>query len=174
MSDVIFDGLCWFLVWLLGTAAYHKLRSPGHYLELMMAFVPGLRGGKLLVGLVVSAELCLVVLLLVPATRETGLFGSALLLLAYAGLIAVRLARGNSNIRCGCAGLTSELNISKALVLRNIVCAMLAMIGLSVPVTVPSGLSAAGLSVYVAAFLVTLYLCSDQLAGNAQQMAGEV
>ena len=103
-----------------------------------------------------------------------GLVVSVMLLLTYAALIAVQLARGKTDVRCGCAGLDSTMTISKPIVLRNVICAVLAVLCLSPSGAAPTSFAGVGLSIYVALFLIILYLCSDQLANNAQRMAGEV
>lgn len=174
MPDAIVIGLGWFLAWLFATAAYHKTRSSVDYFELMRAYVPGLRGGRALVWLVASVELGVAILLVMPAWQKAGLLGSVVLLLTYAALIAVQLARGKTDVRCGCAGLDSTMAISKPIVLRNVICAVLAVICLSPSGAAPTSFAGVSLSIYVALFLIILYLCSDQLASNAQQMAGEV
>ena len=173
MPEMISSGVALFLAWLMAMAASHKLRAPDYYRDLLEAYVPGQLVGRTAVWGIAMAELLLAAALLVPATREIGLLASAAALLAYAGLMAWQIKRGIEDLACGCAGPASTLSVSPALVLRNGLCAALAFIVLVSPVSTASGLAAHSITVGVAGFLILLYLCSDQLIANAQQMAGE-
>jgi hypothetical protein len=75
---------------------------------------------------------------------------------------------------CGCAGPDSALAVSPALVVRNLVCAALALLALLPSAIISAGMLDFGLSLSCAIFLSLLYLCSDQIIANAQYMAGEV
>lgn len=169
MPDAVVIGLAWFLAWLFVVAGSHKLRSPHYYAEVVQAQIPGLPGGMALVWLIAAAELGTAAALVVPATRVTGLLGSTALLLAYTGLLIWQLASGRTNLRCGCSGPASSLTISKELVLRNSCCVVLAATALVPAVRMPNTEFGAGLSIYVATFLIILYLTSEQLIANAQQ-----
>jgi len=111
---------------------------------------------------------------LIPQTRTYGLAGSAGLLLAYAAMMAWQVWRGHADMDCGCSGPASDLSVSGALVVRNLICACLAILSLSALTGVAVGVIGLVLSVIMASFIITFYLCSDQLIANAQQMAGEV
>ena len=71
--------------------------------------------------------------------------------------------------------LPPQLLVEKDHALRSMqtVHLSLAFIVLVSPVSTASGLAAHSITVGVAGFLILLYLCSDQLIANAQQMAGE-
>jgi hypothetical protein len=75
------------------------------------------------------AEILAAVLLLWPAARAAGALLACVLLLTFAGAIAVNLLRGRYDIDCGCGGLGSVQTISWWLVLRNGVLALLALAG---------------------------------------------
>ena len=173
LPELISTGVAWFLAWLFAWAALHKFRAPGYYTRLIHAHVPRLPATSLLVWLVAALELAVAVAVLVPDWREAGLLAGAALLLAYAGLMAIQLARGVTDMQCGCAGPASTVSISVSLVLRNLVCAALGILALAPVGGAAAGLTGAMVSAFVAAFAVVVYLCSEQLISNAQQMAGD-
>jgi hypothetical protein len=174
LPDLITVGLAWFFVWLFGVAAVHKLRSPGFYQSLLGSWFPGTPGIKLAGYGAAAAELLVVVALLMPQTRPVGLLASAVLLLAYAVVMGLQLSRGRRGVKCGCAGPASSITISAPLLLRNLVCASLALVALLPAREISAGAAGLGLSLSVAGFLVAGYLNSEQLIANAQRLSGEV
>jgi hypothetical protein len=174
LPELISTGVAWFLAWLFGWAALHKFRAPAYYMRLIQAHVPQLPGGSLLVWVVAALELAIALALVVPLWRTAGLQAGAALLVAYAALMSVQLARGVTDMQCGCAGPASSVSISVALVVRNLVCAALALLALAPLAGVPVGPPGTMLSAFVAGFAVLVYLCSEQLISNAQQMAGDL
>ena len=167
-------GLAWFLVWLFGQAAWHKFGAADFYLQLMRRYLGPIPGGRLAVWTVAAVEGLTALALLLPQTRAAGLLAAAGLLLAYAGLMALQLWRGRADMQCGCAGPDSQLGISWALVLRNAVCAALALLPLGTAAgAVPTSWGGLGVAVFVAVFAVLIYLTCEQIVSNAQWMAGE-
>jgi hypothetical protein len=166
-------GIAWFLLWIFAQAAFHKITAPVYYQQLMQRYVPGLPGGRLLVALVAMVETGIALSLLVSQWRETGLVAAATLLLAYATLMASEILRGRAGMQCGCAGPDSQLGISWALVVRNSICAALAVLALSASTLVEVSWLGVGLSGFVAMFMALVYLTSEQIISNAQWMAGE-
>ena len=69
------------------------------------------------------AELALAVGLLVPATRSLAAAGALVLLLAFTVAIGVNVARGRTDIDCGCFRSSLKQNLSWWLVVRNLVLA---------------------------------------------------
>jgi hypothetical protein len=174
MPDLISSGLALFFAWLFAVAGVHKLRSPGYYVDLMSSYLPSTSSSSaLLIRFVAAIELSIAALLLLPQSRVVGLLGCALLLSIYAFVMVLQIRRGMSDMACGCAGPASTLTVSPALVVRNVLCAALALFALGGTATVAAGLTGYGLSAFIASFMIILYLCSDQLIANAQQMAGE-
>lgn len=173
VPDLIADGVAWFLAWLFGTAALHKARNIEHYRRLMGKYLNGSPVGPVFVWLVASVELSVALTMLLPQTRWTGLAGTALLLIAYASLMGVQLARGRADMKCGCAGPASDTTISPALMLRNLACAALALVAMTPNISVDAGVAGVGLALFVATFAALTYLGSEQLIANAQHMAGE-
>lgn len=173
MSQVIAIGLSLFLVWLFVTAGVHKFQARDYYRELMSSYFESLKVSRSMVAVVGCAELFVAVLLLLPQSRSTGLLLAALILSFYAAMMAVQIKRGRDDIACGCAGPASMLTVSPALVVRNLLCAVLATVAVFLPELSSSALSAYTLAGGIAALMVVLYVCSDQLIANAQMMAGD-
>jgi hypothetical protein len=174
LPELISTGVAWFLAWLFGWAALHKFRAPAYYGRLIRAHLPQLPAVAPLVRVVAVLELAIALALVVPLWRTAGLQAGAALLVSYAALMALQLARGVTDMQCGCAGPASTVSISVALVVRNLVCAALALLALTPLAGVPVGAAGTMLSAFVAAFAVVIYLCSEQLISNAQQMAGDL
>jgi hypothetical protein len=173
VSQVIAIGLSLFLVWLFVTAGVHKFQAREYYRELMSSYFESLAVSRSMVAAVGSAELLVAALLVLPQSRSAGLLLAALILSFYAAMMAVQIKRGRDDIACGCAGPASMLTVSPALVLRNLLCAVLAVIAGLLPELSSPVLSAYSLAGGIAAFMVVLYICSDQLIANAQMMAGD-
>jgi len=166
-------GIAWFLVWLFAQAAFHKISAPGYYQELVHRYIPAVEASRLWVALIASLETGIALCLVVPQWRVLGLVAAAALLLAYGALMASEILRGGAGAQCGCAGPDSSLGTSWGLVLRNGVCALLALSGLAgVDAAEVSwmGLTLAG---FVALFAALVYLTAEQIISNAQWMAGE-
>lgn len=172
MPAIISDGVTWFLVCLFVQAAWHKLGAPQFYRRLMIAYV-GRAGGGIVVWLVALLEGYIALSLLLPESRAAGLAAAAGLLLAYGGLMAGQILRGESGMQCGCAGPDSQLGVSWALVIRNGVCAGLALLAMTAGGTVNAGWIGLLISLLVALFALLVYETCEQLISNAQWMAGE-
>jgi uncharacterized membrane protein len=173
LPALIAVGLAWFLAWLFGQAAYHKLSSPQYYQPLVKRYLPVAPASNLPVLAVGALEGCLALALLLPASRTPALAVAAGLLLVYAGLMARQVARGGAHMACGCAGPDSALQVSWALVSRNGVCCALALLAMSSAGDASSGWTDMGLSLFVAVFAALVYLTCEQIISNAQWMAGE-
>lgn len=173
VPDLVATGVAWFLAWLLGSAAFHKARNIEQYQRLMGKYLNDSAVGSVFVWLVAAVELCMTLAMLLPQTRWAGLAAAALLLIAYAGMMGVQLAKGRADMKCGCAGPASDTTISPTLVLRNLACAALALVAMSPTISVDSSAAGTGLALFVATFAALTYLGSEQLIANAQQMAGE-
>jgi hypothetical protein len=93
--------------------------------------------------------------------------GLALMAL-FTAAIAINVARGRTDIECGCGGATGQ-KLSWALVTRNIILCGLLAVGLTAPNT---SWDAATLVTIIGAtaFLVTLYFAAGQLLANAQAL----
>lgn len=172
LPAIISDGLAWFLVCLFVQAALHKLAAPAYYRRLMTRYV-GRVGGGMAVWLVALLEVGIALSLLLPQSRAAGLAAAAGLLLVYGGLMASQLLRGETAMQCGCAGPDSQLGISWGLVIRNGVCAGLALLAITSGGAASAGWIGLVVSLCVALFALLVYETSEQLISNAQWMAGE-
>jgi len=170
MPDVISSGVAFFLAWLFGLAAVHKLRDRQFYAALIGRYLPAGLARPSMVLVVALLEGGTALALLPVVTRGIALALAMLLLLAYAGLMFLQWVRGKADMRCGCAGPASELTVSPALVARNVTCACLALAAVFPVATIAPGWLGAALSLMIAAFLAVGYLCVEQLIGNAQRM----
>lgn len=174
LPSVIGNGFALFFAWLFALAAIQKLRAPDYYRNLMSTYIPALPPGRIMLLPLAFGELTLAVLLLIPQLRVYGLVGSAGLLLAYAAMMAWQIRDGRAGMDCGCSGPASVLAVSPALVVRNLLCAGLALLAMSAPIGAVVGAVGLILSAVISLFMITFYLCSDQVIANAQQMAGDV
>lgn len=102
-------------------AATHKVMEYARHVgivadyQIMPAwFVP------LLAPLIIVLEFAAAILVLLPATRSTGLILAAGLLLAYLFSIGLNLQRGRTSIDCGCGWGSQEHPISGWLLIRNL------------------------------------------------------
>jgi hypothetical protein len=168
---MIGNGLAWFLAWLFARAALHKALAPGYYHMIMSRYAAA--AGSALVWPLVVLEVTIVLGLLLPRWRFTGLGFAAALLLFYAGLMALQILRGRADMQCGCSGAGSPLQVSWALVARNGLCAALAVLAMSSPGAILSGWLATLASAAIAVLAVVAYLVCEAVISNAQWMAGE-
>jgi hypothetical protein len=173
MPAPVATGVALFLCWLFAAAAVHKLRSPDYYSRLVSAYLPAPGIARLAVPVIALGELCVALALLVPASRSAGFAAATAVLTGYALSMTWQYLRGRADLACGCSGPASTLTVGPALILRNLVCAGLAG-ALVFAGKGPLGLMGLALGVFLALFMVFVYLCTDQIIANAQAMAGDV
>lgn len=158
------------LALLLLSAAWHKLRAQALFRATLAEYrlLPAALVRPAALGLTgLELGLGLAVLL---AGGAAALAGAAALLALYAGAMAVNIARGRSDIDCGCTGPAARQPLSAWLVARNGVVAGLALAaaGGAAPralvwldwLTVALAVAAASL----------LYLAANRLIANAPQL----
>jgi Methylamine utilisation protein MauE len=151
---------------LFASAALHKLRDLGAFAEAFRAYEvvpPALTRAAILVPLL---ELTVGVGLLAGGSRNGAASAGAALLLGYAGMIAINLARGRHELSCGCGGPNDKRPIAAWMVGRNLVLAVL--LALTLLPWAPRALGAAdaltiGGGTAVAALL---YMSVDELLGR--------
>ena len=176
MAELVSQSLALFLSWLFARAAWHKLRHSRYYSQLLQSWWSPRPLARLLVWPVAAMEASLVLALLLPVTRNMALILSAALLLCYAAVMAWQLLHGRGDLKCGCAGPARDTTISAALVWRNLICALAAMLAVNPLSSVPAlvlNVSHISLSIGLAVFTCLLYLCCEQLLDNAQHFALE-
>ena len=114
------------VLWL--TAAAHKLRAFDAFSGVLADYrLLSVRATGICAAAVIGAELCLGIGLLMPTGRNFTLAGSALVLVLYAGAIAVNLVRGRRFIDCGCSGFARQQPLGAWLVARNLLLALVAV-----------------------------------------------
>lgn len=173
MPAPVTTGVALFLSWVFGAAGIHKLQSPAYYSRLVSAYLPSPGLARFALPAIALGELCVALALLFPTSRSLGLAAAAAVLAGYALSMAWQYMRGRADLECGCSGPASNVTVGPGLILRNLVCAGLAG-SLVFSGHAPLGVMGMVLAVFLALFLVFVYLCSDQIIANAQAMAGDV
>jgi len=142
-------------------AATHKLRDPARFRATLAAYrlVPAAMAPA-----VVAAELGVAAALVVPGVRVPALAAAAALLAVYAGAVAVNLARGRTDLDCGCAGPAARRPIDGTLVVRNGVVAAAALAGMLPVAARPVGAVDVLTIVGATAALAALWSAADRLA----------
>lgn len=153
-------------------AATHKLRG-------VTAFRAALADYALLprrwlapaAALLIAAELSVAAGLWLRGAGIAAAAAAAGLLTIYTGAIAVNLRRGRRDIDCGCAGVAGQQPLSAALVVRNLVLAVVAL--LCMLPTAPRDLTwVDGLTIGAGVgTLALLYAAVDGLLAQAPQLA---
>ena len=114
---------------LLASAAWHKLRDVG-------AFRAAVENYRLLpavwvvpfAAFLIAAESGLAVALWLPGVSGAAALGCAALLGLYAAAMVVTLRRGRQDVDCGCAGPAHRQSVRPALVARNGVLILAALV----------------------------------------------
>ena len=175
LPEIVAVALTGFVAWVFAVAGLHKLRQPAQFSELAAQYLPAFLRPlwrDTLVYPVGILEIAIAAALLPPQTRAFVAIAAAFMLAAYALMMAWQLVLGRRDLRCGCAGPASDVLVSPTLVVRNLLIAVLALL-LALPLG-PMALSGAGilLALFMALFMIGLYLGAEQLISNGQHMAG--
>lgn len=157
---------------LFASAGAHKLRDLTRFDEIFSAYgltpeITRVRISRLVPILEISVAAGLVIKVSRP---YAGAFG-ILMLSGYAAAIAVNLRRGHRDLACGCGGPDERRPIAAWMVWRNIVIA-LAVAVVFAPwadrhLSITDGITI----VFGLLTIALVYLCVDQLLGNAQRTA---
>ena len=128
-DPVLTVALGWPLAVLFGASARHKLRAFHPFTAVMWNYglLPLAAIRPVAVALIVT-EAMLAVAFLVPASVPAAGWAAALLMLLYAFAIGVNLLRGRYDMSCGCDGGGREQPLRPALLVRNAVIALAALI----------------------------------------------
>ena len=168
LTSLLAAALTVFVSLIFARAAWHKL---GEFTE-FTGFVADYKlVPERLVGpvsfAIVGAECASVTLQLVPNGRPFGLGIAVLMLLAYAGAMAINIRRGRASIECGCGGAVQPLAWS--LVIRNGLLAALGLAALALPLGPMNASDAvaaivSGFAVWVAFLLIEQILSNASIA----------
>ena len=167
MITVLSTSVCWLLAGVFGLAAHHKLEQGARFRAALAAYdvVPDRLLG-VAAPLVISLELATAagLLILLPAA----LAAAAVLLTAYAAIIAWHLSQGRRLLDCGCGDRPTP--ISWAMVWRNVLLAGAAL--LAAPST-RMGLepTTLALALLTTVTVLLIYLAADQLIANQSRIA---
>lgn len=153
------------LALLFASAAVHKLQDLATFSASFRAYRV-LPWAGLLGRLVPLAEGLIAAALLLPATRSAGALAAVALLLAYALALSVNLARGRTDLSCGCGGVNERRPIAAWMVWRNLALALLGALLLLAPAERP--LAAVDFLTVGAGIVVAtlLYMSLERLLGE--------
>jgi hypothetical protein len=168
---ILSDASALFLLWLFGSAALNKLKTDNrlYYQTVLSGYgIDHVLLAKLLPASIGLLELALGLLMVIPASRGYAAIAAIALLAGYATAFSVQLLQGKAGIDCGCAGPAGDIKLSGHLLVRNLLLMALA-IGCLLPAQ-GLGLGYWSLVSLSALLLVLLYLCTEQLLGNAQKL----
>lgn len=145
---------------LLAAAATHKLRDLSHFRATLVEYdilPPAVTAGTAVAIATLEAALAAMLAagVAVPATAAC----VCALMLAYAGAISANVARGRTDLDCGCMGPAARVPVSPALAIRNLVLAAAAVLLL-----VPGSARAAHWIDVASALVATLALAASWLA----------
>ena len=155
--------ICWLLVGVFAIAAHHKVTQRARFAAVLQAYelTPPAAAGAI-ATLIAAAEIATIGgLIFQPAI---GLILAASLLAIYATAMAINLARGRSEIDCGCGDAPTHL--SAALLWRNGVLVGLAVLALTPGTTAPASTATTLAGVALAVIPVLIYLGAEQLIAN--------
>jgi hypothetical protein len=157
---------------LFASAAAHKLRDLARFDEIFSAYgmIPASPRVRISWAVPVS-EIAVAAGLASNVTRPYAAVLGILLLLAYATAIAVNLRRGRRDLACGCGGPDERRPIAAWMVWRNLLIALAVATAFAPwtdrPLTMTDGVTI----VFGLLTVALIYLCADQLFGNAQRTA---
>ena len=157
---------------LFASAAAHKLRDLARFDEIFSAYgmIPALSGVRISWAVPV-AEIAVAAGLASSVTRPYAAALGILLLLAYAAAIAVNVTTRAPRSSCGCGGPDERRPIAAWMVWRNMLIALAVATAFAPwtdrPLTMTDGITI----VFGLLTVALIYLCADQLLGNAQRTA---
>ena len=157
---------------LFASAAVHKLRDLRRFDEIFTAYglIPAITGVRISWA-VPLLEMSVAAGLAVKASRPYAGALGIVMLTGYAAAIAVNLRRGHRDLACGCGGPDERRTIAAWMVWRNGLLALVAA-AIFAPWTARNLSLTDGITVAFGVLTVALvYLCIDQLFGNAQRTA---
>ncbi|HSP97099.1 MAG TPA: MauE/DoxX family redox-associated membrane protein [Candidatus Dormibacteraeota bacterium] len=157
---------------LLGSAAWHKLRDVGAFRAAVESYrlLPPVWAVPFAASLI-AAESGLAIALWLPRLGGGAALGCAALLGLYATAMAITLRRGRRDVDCGCAGPAHRQSVRPALVVRNGVLIIAALLA-ALPARARSLTWVDVLTALLApAAAACLYLAIDGLLANGPRLA---
>jgi hypothetical protein len=157
---------------LFASAAVHKLRDMRRFDEIFTAYglIPAITGVRIS-WMVPLLEITVAAGLAVKVSRPYAGALGIVMLTGYAAAIAVNLRRGHRDLACGCGGPDERRTIAAWMVWRNLLAASAAA-AVFAPWTARQLSLTDGITIAFGLLTIALiYLCIDQLFGNAQRTA---
>lgn len=165
LAAIVASAVSIFIAVLFAHAGISKWLSPEAYRETVAALL-GERRAIHAVRLIASVEIAVSVIVLLPISRGLGLLAACALLATYAGVMLIQLKQGNTNLRCGCSGPSSDTRISSELIWRNLLLAGGAL--WATTGVVLGQLEATAVAAGLSLVLGFVYAAVDQLIQNRQ------
>ena len=113
-----------------------------------------------------GAEAAVAILLLAPATRGFGAGAAVLLLAVYTAALALNLARGRTDIACGCSWGQGGQGLSGWLLVRNAALLVAAAVASGGEAGGEIGVAGAVVATAAGVSLLVAYHAGDRLIGN--------
>jgi hypothetical protein len=156
---------------LFGLAVASKLRNFDEFVAILARYslVP-LAAAKGIAALIVGLEIAAIGLLILPATGWAGALLAIALLICFAAAMSLALARGETQLDCGCMSLALRQRVRWALVLRNLVVAAVLTPLLTQPALPRDGLAILD-GIAGGAVLLTLYLATGAILALGDSFA---
>jgi uncharacterized membrane protein YphA (DoxX/SURF4 family) len=157
---------------LFASAGVHKLRDLGRFNEIFSAYglVPEFTRVRIS-WLVPILEITVAAGLIIKGSRPYAAALGILMLSGYAAAIAVNLRRGHRDLACGCGGPDERRPIAAWMVWRNMLIALGAAAVFAPWSDRELSLTDGFTVVFGLLTIALVYLCIDQLLGNAQRTA---
>jgi Methylamine utilisation protein MauE len=157
---------------LFASAAVHKLRDLKRFDEIFTAYgLAPMNAGLRISWIVPILEMTVAAALVVKVSRPYAAALGIIMLSGYALAIAVNLRRGHRDLACGCGGPDERRTIAAWMVWRNVLVA-LSVAAMFAPWSARQLSITDGLTIAFGLLTIALvYLCIDQLFGNAQRTA---
>lgn len=128
-DPIVRGALGWSLAVLFASAAWHKGRDLHVFAAVLWNYeLLPLSAIKPVALLLVVVESALAVSFLVPSPVPMAGYAAAALMLIYGFAIAVNLARGRTDMSCGCEGGEREQPLRAGLLVRNAILAAAALV----------------------------------------------
>lgn len=148
-------------------SAAHKARSYSEFAGVVRNYRIGAEALAPLVSpIIVAAEMLIAIGLLIPELRSEAAIGGAGLFLLYGAAIAVNLARGRTDIDCGCSFGGSVERLTPILIVRNFVLASLALAASAAAATRELGMLDYAAILLFALTAAALYAAFESLRAN--------
>ncbi|MFT7338238.1 MAG: hypothetical protein ACI92B_001568 [Marinobacter maritimus] len=152
---------------IFASAASHKLRHPSWFRRQVHEYelIPGLMVPAAARTLPI-AELVIAAGLLWSISRPYAGVLAFLMICVYALAIAINLARGRKDIDCGCSGPAMRQPLQPALLARNLLLAIIALVALLPMLDRPLSLHDNFVMIAAGVVLVLLYTATDLWIAN--------